>query len=307
VIERAQPDSLVVDVRVAVGAASDVGGRPANEDRIHVGELTPNASGPGFLIAVADGMGGHQRGEVASQIAIETVVTTVGQDPGPDPAVTLRQAFRQANDAIYAGSQAETQDDPMGTTLVAAVLRGKYATIASVGDSRAYLVRANSLTQITKDHSLVEEEVARGTLTADQARTSAHRNILTHALGQRPKLDTKLPEIFELTLLPQDRLLLCTDGFYDVLDDREYVRTLLEFDPVTAARHLVQLAVERGAADNVSAVVAEAAPTRVQAEILQQAPAPRRAPVSGQILVLVLAIAVIIAIAVLAVAMGVVP
>jgi protein phosphatase len=144
-------------------------------------------------------------------------------------------------------------------------------------------------------------------MTADQARTSPRRNILTHALGQRAKLDTRLPEIFELTLLPQDRLLLCTDGFYDVLNDREYVRTLLEFDPVAAANHLVQLAVERGTADNVSAVVAEAAPTRVQAEILLQAPTGRRAPATGQILVLVLAIAVIAAIAVLLVVMGVFP
>jgi protein phosphatase len=221
--------------------------------------------------------------------------------------VVLKQAFRQANEAIYADSQADAQDDPMGTTLVAAVLRGKYATIASVGDSRAYLVRANALTQITKDHSLVEEEVARGAMTADQARTSPRRNILTHALGQRPKLDTKLPEIFELTLLPQDRLLLCTDGFYDVVDDREYVRTLLEFDPAAAANQLVQLAVERGTADNVSAVVAEAVPTRLQAEILRQAPAGRRAAVSGQVIVLVLAVVVVVAIAVLLFAMGVFP
>lgn len=312
-IERAQPDSLVVDVRVTVGAATDVGGRTANEDRVHASELglSADAAGPaatGFLLAVADGMGGHQGGAVASQIAIETVIKTVGHDPGPDPAVVLKQAFRNANDAIYADGEAAGQDDPMGTTLVAAVLRGKYATIASVGDSRAYLVRANALTQITKDHSLVEEQVARGALTADQAKQSPRRNILTHALGQRPRLDPKLPEIFELTLLPQDRLLLCTDGFYDVIDDREYVRTLLEFDPAAAAKHLIQLAVERGTSDNVSAVVAEALPTRVPAQILQPAPAARgRGLAVGQIVVLVMAAAVIIVVAVLLIAMGVFP
>src|SRR5690606_39851500 len=107
---------------------------------------------------------------------------------------------------IYASSQAEGDaGDLMGTTLVAAVLRGKYATIASVGDSRAYLVRANALTQITRDHSQVEAEVASGRLSAAEAKRDPRRNILTHALGQKPKLDTKLPEIFELTLLPQDR------------------------------------------------------------------------------------------------------
>ena len=306
-IERAQSDSLVVDVRLTVGAATDAGGRTANEDRVHVGELVPSEGAAGFLLAVADGMGGHQRGEVASRIAVESVVAAVGRDPGPDPAQTLKQAFRQANEAIYADSHSDSEDAAMGTTLVAAILRGKYATIASVGDSRAYLIRANALTQITKDHSLIEEEVTRGAISADQARTSPRRNILTHALGQRPKLDTRLPDIFELTLLPQDRLLLCTDGFYDVLNDREYVRTLLEFDPAAAAKHLVQLAVERGTADNVSAVVAEAIPTRVQAEILRQAPAGRRAPVTGQIIVLVVTLAVIVAIAVLVFVLGVFP
>jgi protein phosphatase len=313
VIERVQPSSVVADVRIAVGAATAAGGRPANEDRVHVGELAPTAgpSGHGsgeaaFLLAVADGMGGHQQGEVASRLAIEAVVTAVGSDPGPDPALLLKQAFRQANEAIYTGGQAAAQDDPMGTTLVAAVLRGKYATIASIGDSRAYLVRANALTQITTDHSLVEEQVAQGTITADQAKRSPSRNILTHALGQRPKLDPRLPEIFELTLLPRDRLLLCTDGFYDVIDDREYVQTLLELEPAAAANRLIGLAVERGTSDNVSAVIAEALPTRVQAPILQQVPPAGRGRLSGQLVAMV-ALVVIIAVAVLLVFLGVFP
>lgn len=313
-IERAQPSSVGTDVRLTVGAATHAGGRPANEDRVHVSELAlvagPAGIGSGeaaFLLAVADGMGGHQQGEVASRLAIEAVVETVVGDPGPDPALLLKQAFRQANDAIFAGGQAAGQDDPMGTTLVAAVLRGKYATIASVGDSRAYLVRANALTQITTDHSLVEEQVARGALTADQAKRSPRRNILTHALGQRPKLDPRLPEIFELTLLPQDRLLLCTDGFYDVIDDREYVQTLLELEPAAAANRLIDLAVERGTSDNVSAVVAEALPTRVQAPILQKVPTAGRGGLSAQLVAGLAALVIIIAVAVALVIMGVFP
>lgn len=312
-IERAQPSSLVVDVNLNVGLATDTGGRPANEDRVHASELArstdPSGSGAvGYLLAVADGMGGHQKGEVASKLAIEAVVNTVGQDPGPDPAAVLKQAFRTANETIFAGADEDGGgDDRMGTTLVAAVLRGKYATIASVGDSRAYLVRANALTQITRDHSLVEAEVASGKLSAAEAKQSPRRNILTHALGQKPKLDTRLPEIFELTLLPQDRLLLCTDGFYDVIEDREYVRTLLEFDPSAAAKQLISLAVERGTTDNVSAVVVEALPTRVQAQILQEAPASRRGLTTSQIFILVLATAVIIVLVVLLVAMGALP
>ena len=266
-----QVDVQTAELRLVVGAATDVGGRDGNEDAVYVGELPTAASGTtaadgsgaGYLLAVADGMGGHARGEVASRIAIETLTRAVGEDAGADAALTLKQAFRRANEAIYESGRADDGEQAMGTTLVAAILRGKYATIASIGDSRAYLVRANALTQVTKDHSLVAEQVSRGALSAREARESPHRNVLTHALGHRPKLETKLPSIFELTLLPEDRLLLCSDGFYDVVEDDDMVRILLEHDPADAAKRLVDLAVERGTSDNVSAVVAAAVPTRV--------------------------------------------
>jgi protein phosphatase len=257
------------EIRLVVGAATEAGGRPGNEDMVHVSELAAAPSdpdrpaAPGLLLALADGMGGHERGEVASRLAIETVVGMVAADPGNDVAHLLRTAFRRANEAIYAGGRAGGDGQMMGTTLTVAVLRGKYATIASIGDSRAYLVRAGALTQVTQDHSLVAEQVSKGSLSATQARESPHRNILTHALGHRPKLDAKVPGIFELTLLPEDRLLLCSDGFYDVVPDRDLLRVVLDHEPEAAARRLVDLAVERGTTDNVSAVVAEALPTRV--------------------------------------------
>jgi len=261
---RPQSTALAEELRLVVGAATDVGGREGNEDAVHVAELPPGpAAEAGYLLAVADGMGGHARGEVASRLAIEALGQAVAEDTGSDAALLLKQAFRRANDAIYRDGGDEGADQAMGTTLVAALLRGKYATIASVGDSRAYLVRANAVTQVTKDHSLVAEQVAKGSLSAGDARRSPRRNVLTHALGQRPKLDPKLPGIFELTLLPEDRLLLCTDGFYDVVEDVDFVRILLAHPPQDAAKRLVDLAVERGTADNVSAVVAEALPTRI--------------------------------------------
>ena len=272
VSDRPQLDDPSADLRTVVGAATDVGGRTDNEDMVHVGMLPPvphpgngetNASGaPGYVLAVADGMGGHQRGEVASRLAIETIARMFDDDPDADAALLLKQAFRRANEAIYEDGRAGGDEQLMGTTLTVAVLRGKYATIASIGDSRAYLARANQLTQITKDHSLVAEQVSQGTITANQARESPHRNILTHALGHRAKLDAKVPGIFELTLLPEDRLLLCTDGFYDVVQDQEIVEILMRHAPEDAAKRLFDLAVERGRNDNVSAVVAEAVPTR---------------------------------------------
>ncbi|MDP9365564.1 MAG: protein phosphatase 2C domain-containing protein [Chloroflexota bacterium] len=261
---RPQSTALAEELRLVVGAATDVGGRQGNEDAVHVAELpsSPTAEA-GYLLAVADGMGGHARGEVASRLAIEALARSAAEDTGADAAFLLKQAFRRANDAIYRDGGDEAADQAMGTTLVAAMLRGKYATIASVGDSRAYLLRANAVTQVTKDHSLVAEQVAKGSLSAGDARRSPQRNVLTHALGQRPKLDAKLPGVFELTLLPEDRLLLCTDGFYDVVEDADFAQILLAHPPQDAAKRLVDLAVERGTADNVSAVVAEALPTRI--------------------------------------------
>jgi protein phosphatase len=208
-------------------------------------------------------MGGYQRGEVAAEMAIETVRTMFAEDPGADVALLLKQAFRRANEQIYQNGLASGPSAMMGTTLVVAATRGKYATIASIGDSRAYLVRAGRLTQITKDHSLVAEQVARGSMTDAEARESPHRNILTHALGHKPKLDAKMPSVFEITLLPEDHLLICTDGFFDVLPDDDLLAILLQFPADAAAQTLVETAVERGASDNVSAVVAAVQPARV--------------------------------------------
>ena len=269
-----QERSVVVEqgdeVRLVVGAATDVGGREENEDAVFVGQLPPVETAgatpaPGYLLALADGMGGYQRGEVASNLAIEALRDAFVEDPGADPAPLMKQAFRRANQAIYSGGHAGGASQMMGTTLVAAVLRGKYATIASIGDSRAYLVRAGRLTQVTKDHSLVAEQVSQGAMTEGEARQSPHRNILTHALGHRERLDAKMPSVFELMLLPEDRLLLCSDGFYDVVADEDLIGVLLADPPEAAARRLVDLAVERGTTDNVSAVIAEALPTRVPA------------------------------------------
>lgn len=290
---RPQPNALAEELRLVVGAATDAGGRDGNEDAVRVTSLPPSpaADGGGFLLAVADGMGGHARGEVASRIAIDALDRAVAEDTGADAALLLKQAFRQANEAIYRDGQHDGDEQTMGTTLVVALLRGKYATIASIGDSRAYLVRARAVTQVTKDHSLVAEQVSRGTLSAGDARRSPQRNVLTHALGQRPKLDAKVPGVFELTLLPEDRLLLCTDGFYDVVDDADLAQVLLAHPPEDAAKRLVDLAVERGTSDNVSAVVAEALPTRIPA--IDLGPAAAR-PRAGAALVPLLAAAAVI-------------
>ena len=157
---------------------------------------------------------------------------------------------------IHQNGRSTGDGSTIGTTLVAAVIRGKYATIANIGDSRAYLVRANQLTQITRDHSLVADQVAQGVMTTEEARQSPHRNILTHVLGHRQKLDPKLPSIFEITLLAEDRLILCSDGFHDVVQDSDMVEVVLNNDPPGAVEALIDLAKTRGTTDNVTAAVA---------------------------------------------------
>ena len=250
-------------LRIVVSAATSVGGRPQNEDAIHTGEIgLLDGMNSGHLLVLADGMGGYQGGEVASELAVDVVREDLAADPEGDAALVLKQSFRRANEQIFKNGQDAQPPVMMGTTLVAVVTRGKYATIASIGDSRAYLARANRLTQVTKDHSLVAEQVSKGALSEIEARESPHRNILTHALGHRTKLDPKMPNVFEIVLLPEDKLLVCTDGFYDVVPNDDLLNVLLTSDDAGVAQRLVDLAVERGTTDNVSAIVASVLPAR---------------------------------------------
>ena len=216
-----------------------------------------------FLLLVADGMGGAPAGDVASQIAAATLRDAFPRLPEADLAQALKSAYRKANEAIYAASLDHPEQMGMGTTLTAALLHGKYATIANVGDSRAYLLRGGGITQITQDHTVVAEDVASGKISSKQAQADPRRNQLTHALGTRQRLETRLPNIFELALLPGDRLLLCSDGLYEVLDQVDMQRLLGASEPDAAAVALVDLAKERGTSDNATAVVAAAIPTRV--------------------------------------------
>ena len=291
-----------LDIRIS--STSDVGGRTDNEDAIAVCELDPVDLGDGelvdgLLLALADGMGGHQRGEVASQLAINTVQDVFASDPAGDIVPLLKQAFRRANELIYASWKGETPAQLMGTTLVVAATRGKYATIASIGDSRAYLIRAGRLQQITRDHSLVAEQVAQGNMTPEEARESPHRNIITHALGHKPKLDSKMPNVFEITLLEDDRLLLLTDGFFDVVPDEDLLRLTLDTDSDKVAERLTGVAKERGTTDNVSAIIATVIPrpnlalATAQTSALSRRTGPPVVPMAAAILLILFLLAVI--------------
>jgi protein phosphatase len=235
-----------------IASYTDAAGRESNEDAILAARM---AGGIGYVLAVADGMGGYEHGEVASKMAIETLQTLIDQPASGDVAAAMKQAFRQANKAIFEYGVTNAGGETLGTTLVAAIVAGKYATIANVGDSRAYLLRSNQLTQITQDHSVVGEQVARGQITETEARKSNQRNLLTASLGLTEQLERRLPAIYEISLLPEDALLLCSDGFYDVLEANDYMGLLNDRSGGDVARQLTDLAKSRGTRDNVSAVV----------------------------------------------------
>lgn len=294
--------AVAQDLHLTVGSMTDIGGRANNEDAVLVQPLppAPDGAGAGYLLAVADGMGGYERGEVASKLAIDLVKDLFARDQPADVALALKQAYRRANEAIYAQSEADPESGPMGTTLVCAVIRGKYVTIANVGDSRAYLLRANQVTQVTQDHSLVAEQVQQGQLEEAEARTSPRRNILTQALGTRDTLDKRMPSIYELALLPEDRLLLCTDGFYDVLTTSDYLDALKGDDADAAAKSLTSLAVERQTTDNVSAIVVAVSPsaTTLQRQQIAADLAGQRPGMSPILVPAVILLVVIVAIAV---------
>lgn len=248
------------DSRLIVGAATDPGPvREQNEDAIYhnVIEDSRDPDVEKLLLAVADGIGGYQRGEVASQMAIDALVERFSRADTDDNVLMIKQAFKQANDRIFAEGSAEGEHNMMGTTLVACVTRGAEIAIGNVGDSRAYLVRANALTQISRDHTLVAEQVAMGAMTDAEARESNHKNIITRALGHRQRVDV---DIFELTLLPDDRLLFSSDGVHDYVDDDVIAQYLLTLSPEEAAKALITRAIEAGSTDNVTAMCVWFAP-----------------------------------------------
>jgi protein phosphatase len=229
-------------------ADTDVGKtRDHNEDSFGVGE-GEQAERLGDLLVVCDGMGGHAAGEVASKIGVDTILSTYYGDPSEDRAHVLEQAFEQANEQIYARGQGS-----MGTTGVAALLLHDALHVANVGDSRAYLIRDGEIRQISRDHSFVGDQVAAGLITADQARSSPHRNVITRALGYQSGVTV---DLFRWPLQIDDIIVLCSDGLHGLVSDAEIVRIAGEAAPDEAVRQLIDLANSRGGTDNITVAIA---------------------------------------------------
>ena len=237
------------------GAMSDVGLiRQLNEDNWGWMRLSDRAR----LYVVADGMGGHDGGEVASALAVQTIcrVALEGEALAPDgdDAIeeTLDRAFQSANNTIKDNAEAKGTD--MGTTLVSClVIDDRVGFVANVGDSRGYLFRDSALFQVTRDHSLVQKMVERGRLTAAEARNHPHSNILLRTVGTERDVEI---DLFRVELQPGDRLLLCSDGLWGEVEDRDMEQILNTYsDPRIAARELVRAAHAGGGKDNVTLVL----------------------------------------------------
>ncbi len=217
------------------------------------------------LAILADGMGGHLAGEVASAMAVEVIHRSLNEVLAQAPekktrgapsfeAEALWQAVERANRAIYDASHERPECHGMGTTVVVALVRGNKLYSAHVGDSRLYRQRRGKLAQLTEDHSLVQEMLRDGLISAEQARTSANRNLVTRALGVDPSVQA---DVGEQTVRKGDVYLLCSDGLSDVVPDVEIERTLMVHDGdfAAAARDMVAQANVRGGPDNISVVL----------------------------------------------------
>ena len=209
----------------------------------------------GYAVAVVcDGMGGVAGGSIASTVAVETFIRTLtetGHSGHMDRAV--QEAVTAANAAIRQRAAGHPELKSMGTTLVSALVKGDKVLISNVGDSRAYLAGADGLRQISRDHSLVEDLVQRGELTREQARTHPHKNLITRALGAEPELRA---DVFRQPLAAGDYLLLCTDGLRNVVSEQELLYEVVHGgEACTCCRRLLEIALHRGAPDNVTAVL----------------------------------------------------
>ena len=228
--------------------------RDHNED--YVGYVLPASAEEvrtrGWLFALADGVGGQEAGEVASRDAVETVVAGFGEAPAGEPhAALLRRLVQAANERVYsAGRAAGPGGVPMATTLVACALRFDRAAVAHVGDSRCYQLRGNTATLLTRDHTVVNEQVRLGLLTGKEAAASSVRNVLTRSLGMDLIANV---EIGEEHVMAGDVLLLCSDGLHGSVSGGEMAAAVRRNSSLEqAAKHLVALANERDGGDNIS-------------------------------------------------------
>lgn len=230
--------------------------RTQNQDAYQVKQLDRNT----MLCVVCDGMGGAKSGNVASSLAVDVFTQEMKRNyhggMGMEAAdQILQRAVKLANFTVYDQSHQFEEFSGMGTTLVAALIRGRQVTLVNVGDSRGYRVNNDGITQITVDHSLVQLMVSRGELTAEQARRFPGKNYITRAIGTEPTVQC---DIFHMDLQRGDCLLLCSDGLTNLVDDQEILFEIVHgVSKKHCCQRLLDIAKNRGAPDNVTSVLVQ--------------------------------------------------
>ena len=226
--------------------------RKLNQDYVYTSEM-PVGNLPNIFI-VADGMGGHKAGDYASKYTVETIVKEIEASPEKDPEKILSKAIETANEQIIRLAMENASLSGMGTTVVAATCIGTRLRVANVGDSRLYVV-GDKITQITRDHSYVEEMVRMGEIDREAARNHPDKNIITRAIGAADTVDI---DFFNVELSPGEIVLMCSDGLTNMLEDEE-IRMILngQRDIVEKAQELVKAANNNGGKDNIAVVLIE--------------------------------------------------
>jgi len=240
---------------IKMAARTDLGCvRENNEDKFDFFEPEdPDIlANKGLFYAVADGMGGHAAGQIASEMALKRVIKVYYEDSSPDVVGSLTRAVFDANKLIYDAAQMIVERSGMGTTLTAVVIRADTAYFVQVGDSRAYLIRGRDIRQITEDHSWIAEQVRRGVMTEEEARLSPFRNVITRSLGNLPVVE---PDVFAEEIQPGDTIVLCSDGLSGSLSETDIRDIVAGNAPSQAAMDLIDAANERGGNDNITAMI----------------------------------------------------
>ena len=250
--EAKSPTSIPI---VKFAAKTDMGQvRENNEDKFEFYE--PEEPGilatRGSLYAVADGVGGAQAGQIASELMLKRLISGYYNHPAADPQAALYETCAEVNDYLFSVSRTIPERSGMGTTLVGLVLIENQTIVVQIGDSRAYLLRDGLFRQVTVDHSWVEEQVRAGYMTREEAEKSPFRNVITRCVGANP---TVTPELYAEETLPGDCWLLCTDGISGLIEQAELAQLVAHNSPSEAARQCIELANARGGNDNMTVFV----------------------------------------------------
>ena len=258
--------------QITIGAASDPGQKRGENQDSHAFHVPQEGSAhrKGVLLALADGMGGHSGGAVASKTAIDALMETYYAETSGTILESLEKAFQQANRKVIETGKKDLALQGLGSTLTAAVLKDDRMYFAHVGDSRGYIIYDHAITQFTEDHSYVASLVKAGVITAEQAETHPEGNIITRAIGADESLQVDVSE-HQQAVRENQYILICCDGLYRVVKNEEIIDTVYAYkDPDAISQKLVDMANANGGPDNITVLIARIDSVRLKSGLFDR-------------------------------------